>query len=63
MTPTTTVKLLKNQFRCFQCRLTFAQRDGDWFVWDEMQVHLCRRCNKVTLDRPERAHDRRPAGG
>ena len=54
MTPITT-KLPRNHFKCFQCRLVFAQRDGDWFVWDSMQVHLCRKCNKLTEKRSERA--------
>lgn len=50
-----TTKLPKNHFKCFQCRLLFNQRDGDWFVWESMQVHLCRACNKLTEKRPERA--------
>jgi hypothetical protein len=48
------VKRSRNQFRCFQCRLVFQQRDGDWFNWDSMQVHLCRTCDKATEKRPER---------
>lgn len=51
----TTTKLPRNQFRCFHCRLIFAQRDGDWFNWNSMQVHLCKGCNKLTEQRPERA--------
>jgi phage FluMu protein Com len=51
---TTTMKLSKNQFRCFHCRRVFAQRDGDWINWDSMQVHLCNSCNKLTAKRPER---------
>ncbi len=47
-------KLARNQFKCFQCRLVFAQRDGDWFNWDSMQVHLCKSCEKQTEKRPER---------
>lgn len=49
-----TKKLAKGQFRCFGCRSVFAQRDGDWFNWGSMQVHLCRPCEKETADRPER---------
>lgn len=48
-------KLPKNHFRCFHCRLVFAQRDGDWFNWQTMQVHLCKPCEKETKTRPERA--------
>lgn len=54
---TTVAKLPKNQFRCFHCRLVFAQRDGDWFNWDSMQVHLCKPCDKKTENRPERSAD------
>lgn len=54
MTPTMT-KLAKNQFKCFHCRLVFAQRDGDWFNWDSMQVHLCKRCDQLTEHKPERS--------
>lgn len=57
MTPSTT-KLSKNQFKCFQCRMIFAQRDGDWVNWENMQVHLCRRCDKLTEKKPERAKAR-----
>jgi hypothetical protein len=38
----------RNQFKCFQCRLVFAQKDGNWFDWDDMQVHLCKSCEKKT---------------
>jgi hypothetical protein len=51
----TASKLARNQFRCFQCRLAFAQRDGDWFNWESMQVHLCKSCDKLTKERPERS--------
>lgn len=54
MTPIIT-KAAKNQFRCFHCQLVFAQRDGDWFNWESMQVHLCQPCNKLTEQRPERS--------
>lgn len=54
MLPTAS-KLAKNQFKCFHCRLVFAQRDGDWFNWETMQVHLCKACDKLTEKRPERA--------
>ena len=50
-----TTRLIKKQFKCFQCRLVFAQRDGDWFTWDHMQVHLCRACDKLTEKNPERS--------
>ncbi len=47
-------KLAKNKFKCFQCRLIFAQKDGDWFIWDSMQVHLCRDCDKLRVQRSQR---------
>lgn len=49
-------KLAKNQFKCFQCRKVFASKNGDWFNWNTMQVHLCEPCQKVTKDKPERNH-------
>lgn len=52
---TVTSSLPKGKFKCFHCRLIFAQRDGDWFNWAAMQVHLCRPCEKTTEKRPERA--------
>ncbi|MCC7442704.1 MAG: hypothetical protein IT285_13800 [Bdellovibrionales bacterium] len=48
-------KLQKNQFKCFHCRKVFAQRDGNWFAWGMMQVHLCWNCDKATAKRAERA--------
>jgi hypothetical protein len=48
-------QLSKGQFKCFECRSVFAQRDGDWHPWDHMQVHLCRGCERKTQQRPERA--------
>jgi hypothetical protein len=51
---TTQVKAGKNQFKCFHCRLIFSNKDGDWFDWDMMQVHLCRSCEKLTQDQPQR---------
>lgn len=47
-------KLARNQFRCFHCRQVFAQRDGDWFDWESIQVHLCKSCDTLTKKRPER---------
>jgi hypothetical protein len=54
MVPTAS-RLAKNQFKCFHCRLVFAQRDGKWLNWASMQVHLCKPCEKLTKERPERA--------
>ena len=54
-TPSTS-KLSKNQFKCYQCRLIFTQINGAWFDWNHMQVHLCRGCEKVTKQSPERNH-------
>lgn len=50
----TTSKLAKNRFRCYQCRQVFAQRDGDWFNWETLQVHLCKSCDRLTKNRSER---------
>jgi hypothetical protein len=50
------LKVGRNQFRCFHCRLIFAQRDGEWFDWNQMQVHLCRSCDKITEKEPQRLH-------
>ena len=55
MMPAVTVqKLPKNRFKCFHCRHVFAQRDGDWYDWSGIQVHLCRPCEKTTDKTPER---------
>jgi hypothetical protein len=48
------LKVGRNQFKCFHCRLVFAQKDGDWHNWDQMQVHLCRTCDKLTEGKPQR---------
>ena len=56
---TTSAKPGKNQFKCFQCRLIFSNRDGDWFNWKHLQVHLCWACDKLTAAKPERAHSGR----
>jgi hypothetical protein len=53
-----TAKPGRNQFKCFQCRVIFSNKDGDWFHWDSMQVHLCRKCDKETEKKPERSHKR-----
>jgi hypothetical protein len=50
-----TLKPGKNQFKCFHCRLIFANKDGDWFHWEDMQVHLCKACDKLTEKKPERS--------
>jgi hypothetical protein len=47
-------KLAKNQFRCFKCRAVFPQKEGDWFSWEHMQVHLCIACARKTADHKER---------
>jgi|GEM_PF-3164540 len=56
MQPTEPAKLPKNQFRCFHCREACASRDGDWVNWDQMQVHLCRKCDRLTVKDPARSH-------
>lgn len=53
--PDTEIKASKNQFKCFHCRLIFSKKDGDWFDWDSMQVHLCRTCEKLTERHPKRS--------
>ena len=47
-------KLPKGHFKCFHCRKLFQMKDGDWHVWESMQVHLCKGCEKTTKARPER---------
>lgn len=44
----------KGQFRCFQCRQLFRSKDGNWYMWTSMEVHLCNGCEKTTRDQPER---------
>jgi hypothetical protein len=46
--------LAKGQFRCFRCRNIFLMKDGDWFHWNAMEVHLCTPCDKQTRSVPER---------
>jgi hypothetical protein len=53
----TTTRVPKNQFKCYHCRNLFAQREGDWFHWGNMQVHLCLSCSAATKGRPERSLD------
>ena len=45
----------KTHFRCFHCRNVHARRDGAWHDWQNMQVHLCPKCERATQGRPERA--------
>lgn len=54
MEEATAVKIGKNEFRCYHCRRVLPKKDGDWFNWNHMQVHLCNACNKATASRPER---------
>jgi hypothetical protein len=54
MLHTTPFKLAKQEFKCFHCRLVFKRKDGDWFNWEHMQVHLCRGCEKKTKGQSER---------
>ena len=46
--------LAKGQFRCFRCRGVFLMREGDWFAWNSMEVHLCKGCDVKTRGVPER---------
>lgn len=57
MKPTTTAAMSKSQFRCFHCRLVVSRREGNWFDWDTMQVHLCPACDKATRGFSERTHE------
>ncbi len=45
----------KNQFKCFHCRHLFNKKDGQWMNWEQMQVMLCKDCDKVTAKAPERS--------
>jgi hypothetical protein len=44
----------KGQFKCFQCRRIFSMKDGDWYFWNTMEVHLCISCERTTRDHTER---------
>ncbi len=48
------VKAGKNEFKCFHCREIRAKRDGDWVDWGNMQVHLCRTCDRDTAGKAPR---------
>ena len=50
----TDVKPGKNQFKCFHCRRIFSSKDGNWYTWNTMEVHLCNACEKATREKPER---------
>jgi hypothetical protein len=52
--PTTTAKLRNGEFKCFQCRKVTPSKDGDWYPWGGMQVHLCRGCERETAKNPSR---------
>lgn len=47
-------KISKTTFNCYHCRLATPRREGNWFDWDGMQVHLCPTCDKLTEKRKER---------
>jgi len=47
-------KALKGQFKCYSCRKIYPNRDGDWHNWEQMQVHLCRNCEKTTKENGQR---------
>jgi hypothetical protein len=46
----------KNQFKCFVCRGIHPNKDGNWHDWEQMQVHLCRACDKSTQGNQARGH-------
>jgi hypothetical protein len=29
-------------------------KDGNWHHWQSMEVHLCKNCEKLTREQPER---------
>lgn len=47
-------KAPKGQFKCFCCRKLFPMREGNWFQWKTMEVHLCLGCDRTTRNTPER---------
>ncbi|MEK6577903.1 MAG: hypothetical protein AABZ55_01635, partial [Bdellovibrionota bacterium] len=44
----------RGQLKCFQCRKAFPSKEGDWLNWKNMQVFLCKICDRATQGRPER---------
>ncbi len=44
----------RNQFKCYHCGLIFQSKDGNWYNWNTMEVHLCFSCEKITKNMPER---------
>lgn len=52
-------KMAKGTFKCFHCRGTFTSKDGDWYDWNQMQVHLCHSCEKATVKDPARPKAKR----
>jgi hypothetical protein len=47
----------RNEFKCFNCRTIFSNKDGDWYAWNSMEVHLCNPCDKLTKNKAERKSD------
>lgn len=47
-------KLRNGDFKCFRCRQVFPGKEGNWFAWRSMEVHLCKACEKATENSPER---------
>ena len=45
----------KSHFNCFYCKLSTPRLDGNWVNWNEMQVHLCPKCDRLTKHNVERA--------
>jgi hypothetical protein len=46
----------KGQFKCYKCRKIYQARDGDWYNWESMEVHLCHKCEKETKGKDERSN-------
>ena len=47
-------KLPRGQFKCFQCQKLYLMREGNWYRWDKMEVHLCTTCERTTRETPAR---------
>lgn len=50
----------RNEFKCFHCRLIHPRRDGQWLRWDDIEVHLCVACERLTRNAPQRQAARGP---
>jgi hypothetical protein len=44
----------RGEFKCFNCRQVHPFKEGDWYPWADIEVHLCKSCESVTRKKPER---------